>query len=455
MQIDNSSLWREVQSIVSSGEKPVHFAWDLVIHANGEAIRPMKIVSIDFNRDYLNNYADAILVSVIIPLGTYAKRVYPYLNNLDIELTRRSIGETDNAWDTDAVSITERYTATPIDTGNPIVESDIGTVTSEDDLNRYDFAPLMFQLTNKLLEQLRGIVVGRIFRDMTGEEVVKAMFMQAASTAKVDDGRKLKGVDMVPASNREKRTQIIVPQNTKLMELPHQVHYHGGGLYASGLGYYLQDNYMYLFPCYDTTRFKSGKPTLTIINIPPRRLPGIERTYRKDGDNLVVIATGDTKFSELSNVAQLNDGNGVRFADASNMMDRFVTVKGNKAIAQRGVNNTEVVTDERPNGVNFVSTALRQINANPFVEFSALASRQGSGINLVWENADVTLLYPGMSTKVMYLDGDDIKELQGVLLGGHEYTSMRDQGYTATRYVSVVTLSVFVKPLEEEETATA
>jgi hypothetical protein len=192
---------------------------------------------------------------------------------------------------------------------------------------------------------------------------------------------------------------------------------------------------------------------LTIINIPPRRLPGIERTYRKDGDNLVVITTGDTKFSDLSNLAQLNSGNGVRFADASKMVDDFVTVKGNKAVAQRGKTNTEVVTDTRPNGINYVTTALRQINANPYVEFSALAARQGSGISLVWENADRNLLYPGMPTKVMYLDGGAIKELEGVLLGVHEYTSLRDQGPTADRHVSIVTLSVFVKPLEEEPTA--
>jgi hypothetical protein len=233
------------------------------------------------------------------------------------------------------------------------------------------------------------------------------------------------------------------------VEVPHHVHYHCGGLYSAGLGYYLQDDHWYVFPVYDNTRFNDGDPTLTIINVPPNRLPGIERTYRKDGDNLVVLATGDAKFRDLSNLAQLNAGNGVRFADASKMMQDFVTVKGNKAQAARAKNNTEIVGDKRPNNVNYVTTALRGINANPYVEYSALTARQGSGINLVWENADHTLIHPGMPARVMYLDGDEVKELYGVLQGAHLYASMREVGVTSERFVNHMTLSVFVKPLDD------
>jgi len=450
MDIENTSLWREVESIVQSGEKPVHQVWSVTIFAGENEITPFKIVSIDINRDYLNNYTDYNLIDVRIPLGTYAKKLYPYLNELEIELKRLSIAETSDTVNLNVSTQVERYTAIMIDTGNPIVESAIGNVSSEEELNRIDIVTAKFQLLNKALEQIRVTPVGGIYRDMTGEDVVKAVLTKSSKTPNVDTSRQVKGVQMVKASNQKKRSSIILPHNLELVDVPHHIHYNCGGLYSSGLGYYLQDDLWHVFPIYDNTRFNDGEPTLTIINVPPKRLPGIERTYRKDGDNLVVLATGDSRFRDISNVVQLNNGNGIRFADATSLVDSFANVSGNKAQAARAKTNTEIVGNKRPNNINFVPTAMRSINANPYVEYSALTARQGSGMNLVWENADHTLLYPGMPTRIMYLDGEEIKELYGVLQGAHLYASMREIGVTSNRFVSHMTLSVFVKPLTNE-----
>lgn len=451
MDIQKSSLWREVEKVVQSGDKEVHRSWEATIFAGEETIRPFKVVSVDIERDYLNNYTDFVLLDVRIPFGTYAKRLYPNLTQVEIELKCVDIGETNNAAQLDKAIQVERFSAVMLDTGNPIVENAIGNTTSEEDLNRIEIMTVKFQLLNKALEQIRTLPVGGTYRNMTGEDVVKAVLSRYSKLAQVDAGREVKGVTMVRASNQKKRDAIILPQHLPLVEVPHHVHYFCGGLYSSGLGYYLQDDYWYVYPVSDNTRFNDGDPTLTIINVPANRLPGLERTFRKDGDNLVVLATGQTRFRDLHNVAQLNSGNGVRFADATKMMDDFVVVKNNKAQAARAKNNTEIVSDKRPNDINYVTTASRQINANPFVEYSQLAARQGSGFSLVWENADHTLIHPGMPTRVLYLDGDEIKEARGVLQGAHLYASLRETGVTASRFVNIVTLSVFVKPLTAEE----
>lgn len=447
MDIQKSSLWREVQAVISAGVKNVHQMWDVTIYAGEETIIPFKLMSIDIDRDYLHNYTDYVLIDVYIPLGTYAKRLYPNINNVEIELKSITIGESADTVDLDSDVQVKRFTAVMVDTGNPIVENSIGNITSEEDLNRIDIMRVKFQLLNQALDQIRTIPTGVIYRDMTVEDVIKAELARVSQQAKVDDTQAVKGVSMVPASNKAKRSSIIIPHNVPIVHVPHHVHYHCGGVYSSGLGYYLQDKTWYVFPVYDTTRFQDGDPTLTIINIPSHQLPGIERTYRKDGDNLVVLATGKTNFKDLRNIAQLNHGNGVRFADADQLLNNFVAVKGNKAVAARAKSNTEILANERPNDINYVTQGKRPVNANPFVEYSALAARQGSGINLVWENADPSVIYPGMPTRVMYLDGDEVKELEGVLQGAHWYTSLRDPGVTARRFISTMTLSVFVKAL--------
>lgn len=453
MNIEDSSLWNEISDIFEGGELPVHGTWDVTIF-NGQdddGIVPLKILAVEFNQDFLNNYTDAISVELIIPLGTYAKRVYPYQDVLEIELTRHPIGEADDSIDADTPQQSERYSAVLIpDKSNPVIQGDVGEISSEEDLNRMDIPKLTFQLVNKSVEQIRAIAVGGVYRDCTGESVVKHVLTQYSQKAKVDMDRKVKGVDMIKASNQKPRSSITIPHGTMLPDIAHHVHYYCGGLYAAGLGYYLLGNYWYVFPAFDNTRFEDGKPTLTIINVPKNKLPGVERTYRKDGDNLVVIATGDTKFRSMSNQNQLNQGNGLRFADASRMMDDFSSTSGNKTSISRGSNNTEAVGTQRKNNLNVVTTADRQINANPYVEFSRIAQRQGEGFTAVWENGNRSLLYPGMPTKIVYLDGDDVREMYGVLQGAHEYAALRDTGVTATRYSSTVSLHVFVKQLDSD-----
>ncbi len=275
------------------------------------------------------------------------------------------------------------------------------------------------------------------------------MLTKESATAKVDKARKVKGVDMVTASNKKARDHIIIPHGLPLVSLPEYIQKRCGGIYSAGLGYYLFNDYWYIYPCFDVTRFNKAQKTLTVINVPSNRFPGIERTYRKDGNNLVIIATGEVKFRDDSNTQQLNSGNGVRFTDAGNLLKGFVKTAGNKTIASRASNNSEVISVERENGNNNVQLSDKAINSNPYVEYSKLARRQGSVISFVWENSNPILLFPGMPVRVMYLDGGDIKEVYGVSLKAHDYTHARDEGMVSKRYLTHTMLSVFVKPIEE------
>lgn len=455
MEIEQSSLYREVLQIQNNGENPVHNAWSaqIFIGTDETPIIPLKLMSIDFNHDFQENYAEDIHVTVLVGKGTYARRIYPALDQLDVSLICQPINEVSDSLNVALTPTVERYTATMIDTGNPIIEMDTRNSPSEEILNLTGLIEVTFQLVNKSLEQIRMISInGIVYRSVTGEDVIKALLTKGSQNVDVDASRKVKGVDMIKASNQVKREQIIIPHGTKLVDLPHYIHFKCGGVYNAGLGYYLQNDHWYVYPSYDTTRFNDTDKTLTVINIPPNRMPGTERTYRKDGSNLVILSTGSVKFRDHSNTAQLNQGNGVRFADADRLMDKFVATSGNKAIASRGGANSEFISDKRVNGQNNVTVGVRPINANPYVEFSALSKRQGSLVTLVWESADRTLLYPGMPVKVMYLDGEDIKFLYGNLLKAHTYISLREAGPASSRMVANTMLGVFIKPVEDTTT---
>lgn len=449
MEIEQSSLYREIDAIINSSNKPVHYFWSAEIHVNGETYKPLKLLSIDFVEDFEAKYADEIFVELAISGGTYAKRLYPFQDQIDITLFRNPLNEQGDTIDTSAVLQTERYTAQLIDMGNPLLESNGMNTASEEAMNLTNIFNVTFQLVNKSLEQLRMMSVGGIYRNTTAEDVIKGVLTAESKKVKVEGGRLPKGVDMVPASNQTKRDHVIIPHGVKLVDLPEYIHRKCGGVYNSGMGYYLQGDYWYIYPCYDTTRFNAASHTLTVINVPANKFPQIERTYREDGSNLVIMATGDVSFSDDSDTQQLNYGNGTRFADADKFMEGFTVTKGNKTIASRGSNNSEFVAIERLNGNNNVHLSSNPINANAMVEYSKLARRQGSVLSLVWENSLPNLIFPGMPVKMLYLEDDDIKTVTGVALKAHHYVQSKGQGMTDARHVCRTMLAVFVQPLKE------
>lgn len=446
MEFEQTSLFREATNIVSGAAKPVHFLWQADIHAGGQTYTALKVQQIDFKRDFENNYAEIAVVRLVVLAGTYAYRLYPNQSNIDVTMYRTPIGETSSSPNPDTQRQTERYTATLVDRGNPLLEGNAAASRSEEAMNTADIVEVEFQLTNKALEQIRMMSVGGIYRASTNEEVIKYVLTQASSSVKVDGVRAPKGVDMVKASNQTQRDHIVIPQGTKVVSLPNYLHNKCGGVYSTGMGYYLQGDYWYVYPCYDTKRFNEAPKTLTVINVPKNKFPNSPRTYRKDGRNTVIMATGEVSFKDNSDARQLNEGNGVRFADANQFMGTgFATTKNNRVTMSRGDNVSEFVASPRPNGMNNVQVSDNPITSNPFNEYSKMAQRQGSYISLVWESSLPELIFPGMPVRMLYLEGDVIREIYGVVLQTHDVVQMVGAGLTVDRHSSTTALAIFVQ----------
>lgn len=445
MEIENSALMREITEIISSGSKPVYHSWFAQFHIGTETFSALKVVSVDIIRDYEGSYADQVLLTAMVPAGTYAKRIYPARSNLDVTLIRVPLGEIgDNVNLEDQVS-GERYTAILLDKGDPVAEANGSVVPTEDTLNLSAMVQVQFQLIDKTIEQLRMISVGGIYRKVNVEDVLKTLMYGESQKLKVDGLKLPQGVDMVTANNQTVRDHILIPHGTQLTSLPEYVHKKCGGVYSAGIGYYLQDDFWYIYPCYDSKRTTESVRNLTFINVPSNKFPGIERTYRTNGNNTVAIVTGQVKFSDNSDATQLNAGNGVRFSDANKFMGGFTATEGNKTFISRGTNNSEFLAVKRDNGQNNVQLSENPITSNPFAEYSKLSRRSGGFLSLVWENSLPNLIYPGMVVKIMYLDGDEIKTTSGVILKVHHYVHFRGQGMMDTRYYNNSMISVFVQ----------
>lgn len=451
MEFEQSALMFEVNQILNDGPKPVqnNLSAEILVNTTGITVSPMKIMSVDLKRDFLDAYSDVLIVEMAISAGQYSKQIYPYKNNIDITLTYTPLNETGDATNTSIAPQSETYTATLIDTGSPVMEQNGFNAPTQYNLDLSNMIMAKFQLVNKALEQMRMIEVGQIFRGATVDDVIKTMLTQASQTTTVNGQRTVQGVTMVKSSNPTPREHIVIPHGVKLTDVPQYIQKYCGGVYAAGMGYYLQGNQWHVYPALDTTRFNTTQGTLTIINLPQNKFTNVERTYYQPGGNLVVMATGNVKFRDPSNQHQLNSGNGIRFSDASKFMDGFTTLGDNKALASRGATNNEFVGFQRPNGNNNVARSTNPITTNSLEEYSKLARAMGSVIQLEWQHSNPDLITPGLPTTILYLDEDQIQSITGVIVGAHHYTHLMGQGFSAMRYGTVTTLAVFIQPADQ------
>lgn len=446
MEFEQSSLYREVVSITNSTAVQPSFAWAAEVHLSDGTTYPfIKVLTVDIVENYEVLYSSEVFLVGEMLGGTYAKKVFPNQNQLEVTLYQIPITSDGSALDTSTALKAERFTATlnPSE-GNPIIEGNGRNTPSEEVLNLTEFVTVTFQLVDKAVEKMRAVMVGGTYRFTTVEKVLRTVMTNASQSVMVEEMQRPKGVTMVPANNQTERDHIIIPQGTDLVGLPAYIQAKCGGVYGAGLGYFYKNQQWYIYPCYDPNRDPSNDSTLTIINVPRNRFQFIERTYRNNNGHVVILAAGDVGVKDLSVAFQLNQGNGTRFSKADNFIDGFGTISDNKLYVSRAANTTEVVSEQRPNKTNLVRSNDNPITSNSFVAYSKLAKGLGSILSVEWQNSQPSFIFPGMLVRFMYLDGDSVKTLNGVILKSHHFSKLRGKGVVSNQYQTMSSLYIFI-----------
>lgn len=444
LEIQNTPLYREIEAIVSGAEKPVHFTVEAIIHVGANVYYPLKLLSIDNLEDYELAYADTMIVELSLSAGSFSTDIYPFKDQVDITIIKKPIGEVGNNINPDKVIQSERFTAVLKDTGNPVIEGNTNATPSKDTLDLTNIINVKFQLINKAVEQIRMVTIGGIYRRVRAGELIRALLTAEINNINVEGVRKPLGVDLASGYNQEVREHILIPHGVKLIDMPAFIQNECGGVYSAGFTCYMKSDYWYVYPLFDVKRYGKADRVLNVINVPRNKFPGIERTYRQDGNNIVIMCTGEVQFSDDSESQQLVYGNGVVFPNMKQFMNGFSFTKNNKTTVSRGANNTEVISTARANGKNNVQVLSDLPASNPLVEYSRLARRQGSFLTFVWENSNPSLITPGIPVKFSYIDNNKISAIYGSVIKAHHFTSLAGDGMMASKYVNHSVVVVFV-----------
>lgn len=440
MELQQTPLWDEANKILEAGPTSTNYSWQVQIHTPEDTLTPVNVHAVNIVRAYSENYSDVITVSVLMGAGAFSRRVFPHRDKLEITLKRVPLLENQDSADVNAKIEAERYSAVLI---GKYVSPTVGRGTETNDEFALDLSALLdvhFQLIDKAFEQIKTLQTGGVARGTDVQSILTTMISTQTANIKVGADRALKGVDMIACDNKEVKEQIVIPHAVQLVDLPDFVQ-SLVGVYSSGIGTYIQNGYWYIYPLYDTADFTRRLKTLTLLVMPQKKLSGIERTFKVEGNTATILVTGETGFRDDGGTNYRNYGNGMRFTNASKVLEENRDTSGNKTRLSRKENNSEFITQKSV--VQYAQLASQRITANPFPQLSLQASKRGGLFKAVWENSDYSLVIPGMLVKVIYHDQDRIREMYGVVQKA-THVSMKPGGLTTQTFRNQSVLEIFV-----------
>ena len=439
MDIKNTAIWPDIKAIIDSGQKPVHHSWVCDLLLPEQTIRPFKLVSIEIVRDYEHSFSDKILIEIILPRSSYVNILYPNRDQLTVTLQRTAQGERIEG-NTVSIPLVRSYKGVLTDR----ISDEILSLKSNSEVLERDLQTYYIQLIDKAAEVLLMKQVGGIYKDCVNHELIQGVLTVVSGELELDETSSIYGVDVVEGDNLEIRSHTIVPQGTKVVDMPDYIQNYAGGVYATKLGYYLQTGIWYVYPQYSFERYTREPKNVTVINVPDNKLPSIERSYFFDDIRLLLLATGVTKHIDNTEKEQIEFGNAVRYLDASKVMGEFRIANENKGQMIRSENVVEMQLGTRRNSLNQAPMSPRRITANHYRESSEVSIRMGMYIKVTWQNADSELIYPGQPVKYVYMKDGLLNEIYGCILGMECMITTVTAGMNTQKYKSDVILTLFV-----------
>lgn len=449
MELERTPFIQEVKKIISNGPLPVHYGWTMTLIAGGQKLKPVKILGLVLGRDYTHDYGDNIVVEMMMDQGTYHQKVFPNKDNLQAILNREPIKEVNVDLDLTRDIEAQPLRATLMDNHSAIVENNRSYIGNIKEANSTDVVTIKMGLIDPALEKLRMMTFEGIYRNTTVWELIRHILTVASREVSDDEQFRIRGVDVYTPSNNEKKKNIVIPNGTRLTDVPYYLNERVAGVYNAGFSYFMQRKKWWVYPTMDLKRYESSVKGLTLIRIPNERYSGSERTYRMTPNFLIpnqVIALVSENAASVddSEYLQLNQGNGIRFADANVMFDSFGKTANNKTIITRKDNVNEYLVESRLTGLNNVQRSPNPITANTFVEASRMARRMGMFVSCTWDNSDPGAIWPGMPVKYMFIAKGQVYQAYGIVQAIEHFWRLAAPGITTRRHICSSSMLLFI-----------
>ena len=447
MSVDSTLLLKEIDAVLESEGGFYNNKLEVRLYVNKQWLTPVKVEYYSMSRDYSSGQlGDIINLEVQFGYGDFAHDIIPYRDDIMVELEKIPLGLLDNTQDMTSRLSVKRYKGVLSMSGNddPTLTGKNAQLKSKEDMNQIGLATVSIQLVDEIVYKMMMVSCGETFRKVTTRDIIVSTYTRYAAMLGGNEDTKLKAIDFAEGYNKALRHQVTVPDGLPLKDLPAFVQNKEGGVYATGLGRYIQNQVLHVFPLYDTSRYGKNTKVLNLINVPNERYKGAENTFKDSPRSLTVLATGDASAIDEGLAAQVQYGNGLRFGNANSILQEYGINKDNRMLVDKASNVSEVVGDNLKDGLNNMRWSEDRMTSNPYKQYSDLARRQGLGLKMDWINGNPDLIYPGMPVKFQTISNNLIKTYHGVVLGVNELSVPSTKGVVVNRHATMCQIGIFI-----------
>lgn len=446
MSFEDTPVWAEVQEIVEQATKRVDYNYLGTLHTEVEDFAVWDLQSVEILRNYLTDIGESGRIVFKMGAGDYVKRFYPYRENLEFTLRRHSSGIDPN--EKSNVQVT-RYKAIFNPANNPPIGGSEAENFDAEMMNIADMVDVHLELVDRSIEALRIKTTSSVYRNVEPERLIRGIMVGECMKVLIDGKPSIERFDMVPPDNKEPIPNAVFPDGTLMTSVPTFVQHKLTGVYNRGIGTYFQiyegKKTLFVYPTYDTERFEGKEKRAIFYFVPQEKLPQLDRSYRLDGSILKIAVTAQRRYTDTAELGMMNEGSGYRVPEARSMMRKPVIVTEDGPKASRVHLNHEVAIKERSDGLNYLPVSKAGPTANPYAYRSEVLSRSLGQMDLVWENADPSLIYPGMPCKCVYLVEEKPTSVKGTILFAHIFATRREKNF-ASNFKTTCRLGIAIEP---------
>lgn len=437
----------EIVAVKNSGSFTVKYSMTCQIATPTHVYGALFVESLHLLRDYMNKFSDVLSITAIFGKGTIIHGILPHAKELEAYVTLKPLANVPDYVEQQNVGPVEyRYKAILYENPQEIIKSNIKTPNSEQMSNSEDIGYLQFQLVNPVQEAIRTKTFGGVIRNCSGLDAIRAILTRYSKLDGVDTSQQIRGVDVQDGYSKDIKEHILIPHLTPVIRVPKIIEELVGGIYPTGMQYYLQGSFWYIWSPYDTNRYGKDDVSLTVFNIPENKLAQIEKTFRITDRQLIVLSTGSVDFKPIEEKQLPNAPPAVRFVDSRNILGGFGKVEENKLKVDGRYNYTEIgdpsVTELNVNNLALESQV--RITDKYLLEYGEMAKRRGALLQFTWENSVDNLIYPGMPIRFIYMKEKLPHQVYGTVIAIDSKFQSETQGMMQRRFLNKTIVSCFV-----------
>ena len=401
--------------------------------------------TLDITRDYNTNICDFITIVFNIPAGTFAKKIYPFRDNLEMTIAKRFK-------DNKKPRVSTRYKLILYVQGG--MDASYFSKADQASLDESNIMSVTGQLLLREVYGLKEAYVDGIYKNCTVTDVIRGCIAQSCQLVELEGNKLQHNIDVYEANNDFLYNNLIIPTGITCLDLPSYLHIKDYGVYNGSIGTYIQKynnkDMIFVYPLYSTSRYEddANYPKLTIYHANSSKYDMIDNTYRVDGKNVEIIANSKTKSKDLGSNSLMDQGDTVVSSQAEQIFnsnfevtDEGITfdstkqLKGQSIINRRDGQNKMRYTDE--------SNVYKQ---RAHVLRSTLAM-----YTIPWGYSNPDLIYPGMPALVVFEDSKKgLMKLYGTVQGISTFYDFKVKTHSSMLLVAVMSPNIY--KINEPET---